>query len=174
MLHSELDELHHYGVLGMKWGIRKNRRAPSDTAAPKPRGVDERKLELDHINTYRNRDKVSTRKLQSLKNRMQVEADLERLVYAKERARKEMAEKQARDKREKRVKYAKMAIAAVSNVPLDKFINVNPDDYEGGIDNPFYKQDVNTAKNLRDGLGFTIKTTKSVLDGLDGGGGKKK
>lgn len=166
MLHNELDELHHYGVLGMKWGVRKNRRTSSATEVSKPKGVDERKLELDRINTYRNRDKVSTRKLQSLKNRMQVETDLERLVYTKERARKEIAEKQAKEKREKRVKYAKIAIAAVKNVPLDKFINVNPDDYEGGKDNPFYKQDVNTAKNLRDGLDFTIKTTKSVLDGL--------
>ena len=166
MFHNELDELHHYGVLGMKWGVRKNRRTSSVTEVSKPKGVDERKLELDRINTYRNRDKISTRKLQSLKNRMQVETDLERLVYTKERARKEIAEKQAKEKREKRVKYAKIAIAAVKNVPLDKFINVNPDDYEGGKDNPFYKQDVNTAKNLRDGLDFTIKTTKSVLDGL--------
>ena len=166
MLHNELDELHHYGVLGMKWGVRKNRQTSSATEVSKPKGVDERKRELDRINTYRNRDKVSTRKLQSLKNRMQVETDLERLVYTKERARKEIAEKQAKEKREKRVKYAKIAIAAVNNVPLDKFIKVNPDDYEGGKDNPFYKQDVNTAKNLRDGLDFTIKTTKSVLDGL--------
>ena len=73
-------ELHHFGIKGMKWGVRKainksSPKKPSDeniTTKKKSRFMDERAREQQYINVYKNRDKLSTRQIRPKSNALKL------------------------------------------------------------------------------------------------------
>ncbi len=92
---KDLDEfLQHHGVKGMKWGVRRNSNRPGgadgkpDAKDVKGRNkigkhLDSWKRERDWSKALKNLDKMSTKDINSLSKRIQLENDLKRLSKAK-------------------------------------------------------------------------------------------
>lgn len=86
MRHDD-DVLIHYGVKGMKWGIRRKRGSDGTVTGKKPgrikRTVDTAKHDLSKRKQLKNVKNMSNEELRSMTNRMQNENDLKRLAGKK-------------------------------------------------------------------------------------------
>jgi hypothetical protein len=94
----ELDEseLSHYGIKGMKWGVRKDRssrRAARATKVRKALGVDSEESRQVLSTMTKRVGNMSNSELQAAVNRMNLERKYERLANPKKEAAKNMAEK---------------------------------------------------------------------------------
>lgn len=74
------DILQHAGVKGMRWGVRKTGKQVAERVKSE---VKSRKRELQWVNTARKADKMSTKDLMKVANRIQTENEFKRLTKTK-------------------------------------------------------------------------------------------
>lgn len=170
-------ELHHHGIKGMRWGVRKaiNKSSPkksSDetvTTKKKSRFMDERAREQQYINVYKNRDKLSTRQMKAQIERIKTEKEFRRVAYEEANARnKAVAELKDRKRKQRALAFG-LALEVVSKIPVneDKIRkSIDAKDFEN---NEQYKkaQDnlvtlVKNGQSLAPVLGKIIKETAGV------------
>ena len=101
-------DLKHYGVLGMKWGRRKNRASSNHgihrfKRAENPIAVKERERQQKFIKEYHNRDKMSVKTIKKRTERLNAE-------YAFKKAIEQPIIDKKRAAAEKRARRAKLAI----------------------------------------------------------------
>lgn len=146
------DTLLHYGVLGMKWRVRRAR--GRQEPVKKRSGVNYRELELQRINMYKNRDKLSTRAIQAQNNRMKAENEMKKLVYADEQARQA---KRTAD-RAKKIRLAGTALKTVASMKLEDYVKVDKGKYDSDAN---YKKQIDDQKVM-------ITTVKSIAGTVGG------
>nr|DAM83765.1 MAG TPA: Structural protein [Caudoviricetes sp.] len=74
------DELQHYGVLGMKWGVRKARRNSGSTGVRKRnRRIEDVNDDYKRAHNRRSVKDMSDKELREMINRLQMEQNYERL-----------------------------------------------------------------------------------------------
>jgi len=154
----------------MKWGVRRARQTPSQpTGKKKKKGVDERERELQYINEYKNRDKMSTKQLQARVNRMRAEKEFERLAYEKENARRKAELELKAVKRKKRAEAFAIAMETVGKIDInDKTIrnalNFDVENFKKpGMSDAEAKKAMEEAE---DGIITLVKTAKNVAPAI--------
>ena len=170
-------ELHHAGVKGMRWGVRKairksSPKKPSDetvTTKKKSRFMDERAREQQYINVYKNRDKLSTRQMKAQIERIKTEKEFRRVAYEEANARNKAAAELKDRKRKQRALAFGIALEVVSKIPIneDKIRNSidakdfeNKEQYKKAQDNLVTL--VKNGQSLAPVLGKLIKETAGV------------
>ena len=170
-------ELHHAGVKGMRWGVRKairksSPKKPSDetvTTKKKSRFMDERAREQQYINVYKNRDKLSTRQMKSQIERIKTEKEFRRVAYEEANARNKAAAELKDRKRKQRALAFGLALEVVSKIPINEkkiknSIDIkdfkNEEEYEKAQDNLVTL--VKNGQALAPVLGKIIKETAGV------------
>ena len=156
-------ELHHSGVLGMKWGVRKainksRPKKPSDetvTNKKKKRFMDERAREQQYINVYKNRDKLSTRQMKSQIERIKTEKEFRRVAYEEANARNKAAAELKDRKRKQRALAFGLALEVVSKIPI------NEDKIRKSIDSKDFEND-EQYKKAQDNLVTLVKNGQSL------------
>lgn len=74
------DELYHYGVKGMKWGVRRDRKSKSSKNKTKGWSKDAKNAERIKKKSYH---QMSNQELQALNKRMELESNYKRLNPSK-------------------------------------------------------------------------------------------
>lgn len=123
--------LEQHGTKGMKWGIRrfrdrfgkrKQRHTLEEINRSLHKGVNEREREKAFIKEYKNRDKMSTAAIRARTNRLNAEADFERAVYAKERARNAAALAEKQKHAQMRRLIVGVSLDTVSAMPVQRMM----------------------------------------------------
>ena len=168
--HNIFDEepLLHFGIPGMKWGVRRARRTPSQSTVKK-KGVDERERELQYIKEFKNRDKMSTRQLQARVNRIRAEKEFERLAFEKENARKKAEMELKTAKRKSRAEAFAIAMEMVGKIDIKddsirKALKFDPENFKKpGMSDEDAKKAMQDAEA---GIITLVKTAKSVAPSI--------
>lgn len=163
----EDNELHHYGIPGMRWGVRKARGGlgsifrrkkkkvtiePSNKKKKKNREVNDLEKEKQYINEYKHRDQMTTRQMQARVNRMKVEKEFKRLAYEDQIARNKAEAEAKAIKRKRRAILVSAALDAVSKMPLEEKVK---------LDRSLFKSD-KEHQEAEDGIRELVKFSKSV------------
>ena len=164
--HNIFDEepLLHFGIPGMKWGVRRARRTPSQSTVKK-KGIDERERELQYIKEFKNRDKMSTKQLQARVNRIRAEKEFERLAFEKENARKKAEMELKSAKRKSRAEAFAIAMEAVGKIDIKddsirKVLNFDPNNFKKpGMSDEDAKK---ATKDAEEGIITLVKTAKNI------------
>lgn len=174
------NDLHHQGVKGMRWGVRKkmaslrNRTLGRKTQEKKPltpltKAVNEREREFQYRNAYLHRDRLSTKKLKTMNERLKLESEFDKNTKAKAEERQRLATEERARKVKARAKIIDGAINVVKNTPIENLI---PYDKELYRTDKKYKNEVDDRiegiKNIRALLGG-FSGTASILSQSDDG-----
>lgn len=128
--------IEHYGRPGMRWyqhifakpkGIKNVkkilvRKKKGDDNDKFTAGLDEKSREENFVKMYRNRDKMSTKAINQMTDRINAEARFREAVYAPQRKREQEAQALRQKKRERNQKLIKLGFAIASEIPADKLI----------------------------------------------------
>ena len=156
-------ELQHFGIKGMKWGVRKaiNKSSPKKSSdetvitKKKTRFMDERAREQQYINVYKNRDKLSTRQMKSQIERIKTEKEFRRVAYEEANARnKAVAELKDRKRKQRALAFG-LALEVVSKIPI------NEDKIRKSIDSKDFEND-EQYKKAQDNLVTLVKNGQSL------------
>ena len=172
--HNIFDEepLLHFGIPGMKWGVRRARRTPyQSTVKKKKKGVDEREREreLQYIKEFKNRDKMSTKQLQARVNRIRAEKEFERLAFEKENARKKAEIELKATKRKSRAETFAIAMEVVGKIDIKddsirKALKFDPEHFKKpGMSDEEAKKAMQDAE---EGIINLVKTAKNITPSI--------
>ena len=174
------NDLHHTGVKGMRWGVRKkmaslgNRIPGRKTQEKKPptpltKAVNEREREFQYRNAYLHRDRLSTKKLKTMNERLKLESEFDKNTKAKAEERQRLATEERARKAKARAKIIDGAINVVKNTPIENLIIYDKELYRT---DKKYKNEVDDKiegiKNIRALLGG-FSGTASILSQSDDG-----
>lgn len=174
------NDLHHYGVKGMRWGVRKKLaslrnsilgRKTQEKKPPTPltKAVNEREREFQYRNAYLHRDRMSTKKLKAMNERLKLENEFDKNTKAKAEERQRLATEERARKVKARAKIIDGAINVVKNTPIENLITYDKELYRT---DKKYKDEVDDKiegiKNIRALLGG-FSGTASILSQSDDG-----
>ena len=142
------DVLAHFGVKGMKWGVRKQRVTKGSSKSSKKSDVHE---DYQHAHSRVSNKKLSNKELQRRVNRLNLEKQYGELTAKKQgKYRKKLGEKYAENFANMTMKVAGAAATAAAGYAvkaiLDKAV-------KGGLD-------VNAAEKIRSGVSAARKFMK--------------
>lgn len=174
------NDLHHQGVKGMRWGVRKkmtslrNRTLGRKTQEKKPltpltKAVNEREREFQYRNAYLHRDRLSTKKLKTMNERLKLESEFDKNTKAKAEERQRLATEERARKVKARAKMIDGAINVIKNTPIENLITYDKElyrtdkKYKDGVDDK-----IEGIKNIRALLGG-FSGTASILSQSDDG-----
>lgn len=174
------NDLHHQGVKGMRWGVRKkmtslrNRTLGRKTQEKKPltpltKAVNEREREFQYRNAYLHRDRLSTKKLKTMNERLKLESEFDKNTKAKAEERQRLATEERARKVKARAKMIDGAINVIKNTPIENLITYDKElyrtdkKYKDGVDDK-----IDGIKNIRALLGG-FSGTASILSQSDDG-----
>lgn len=174
------NDLHHQGVKGMRWGVRKkmtslrNRILGRKTQEKKPltpltKAVNEREREFQYRNAYLHRDRLSTKKLKTMNERLKLESEFDKNTKAKAEERQRLATEERARKVKARAKMIDGAINVIKNTPIENLIIYDKElyrtdkKYKDGVDDK-----IEGIKNIRALLGG-FSGTASILSQSDDG-----
>lgn len=174
------NDLHHHGVKGMRWGVRKktaslrNRILGRKTQEKKPptpltKAVNEREREFQYRNAYLHRDRLSTKKLKTMNERLKLENEFDKNTKAKAEERQRLATEERARKAKARAKVIDGAINVIKNTPIENLIIYDKELYRT---DKKYKDEVDDKiegiKNIRALVGG-LSGTASILSQSDDG-----
>lgn len=174
------NDLHHHGVKGMRWGVRKktaslrNRILGRKTQEKKPptpltKAVNEREREFQYRNAYLHRDRLSTKKLKTMNERLKLENEFDKNTKAKAEERQRLATEERARKAKARAKVIDGAINVIKNTPIENLITYDKERYRT---DKKYKDEVDDKiegiKNIRAIIGG-FSGTASILSQSDDG-----
>ena len=163
------NDLHHTGVKGMRWGVRKktaslrNRILGRKTQEKKPptpltKAVNEREREFQYRNAYLHRDRLSTKKLKTMNERLKLESEFDKNTKAKAEERQRLATEERARKAKARAKVIDGAINVIKNTPIENLVTYDKELYR-------------TDKKYKDAVDDKIEGIKSIralVGGLSG------
>ena len=174
------NDLHHYGVKGMRWGVRKKiaslrdrtrgrKKQAVNTGKPLTKAVNEREREFQYRSAYLHRDRMSTKKLKAMNERLKLENEFDKNTRQKaEERQKALTEERAR-KAKARAKMIDGAVTVIKNTPIENLITYDRERYRT---DKKYKDEVDDKiegiKNIRALIGG-FSGTASILSQSDDG-----
>lgn len=163
------NDLHHQGVKGMRWGVRKkltslrNRTLGRKTQEKKPptpltKAVNEREREFQYRNAYLHRDRLSTKKLKTMNERLKLESEFDKNTKAKAEERQRLATEERARKAKARAKVIDGAINVIKNTPIENLVT---------YDKELYRTDKKYKNEVDDKI-EGIKSIRAIVGGFSG------
>ena len=174
------NDLHHHGVKGMRWGVRKKHASLRDrirgrkkqavnTGKPLTKAVNEREREFQYRKAYLHRDRLSTKKLKAMNERLKLESEFDKNTRQKAEERQKAATEERARKAKARAKMIDGAINVIKNTPIENIITYDKERYRTDAK---YKDEVDDKiegiKNIRAIIGG-FSGTASILSQSDDG-----
>lgn len=175
------NDLHHYGVRGMRWGVRKKlaslrgrirgqKKQAVNTDKPLTKAVNEREREFQYRKAYLHRDRLSTKKLKVMNERLKLENEFDKTTRQKAEERQKTATEERARKAKARAKMIDGAINVIKNTPIENLITYDKERYRT---DKKYKDEVDDKiegiKSVRALIGG-FSGTASILSQSDDGG----
>jgi hypothetical protein len=163
------NDLHHYGVKGMRWGVRKKlaslrdrirgrKKQATNTGKPLTKAVNEREREFQYRKAYLHRDRMSTKKLKAMNERLKLENEFDKNTRQKAEDRQKAATEERARKVKARAKMIDGAINVIKNTPIENLVTYDKERYR--TDNKY--------KNEVDDKIEGIKSVRALIGGLSG------
>ena len=163
------NDLHHYGVKGMRWGARKKiaslrdrirgrKKQATNTGKPLTKAVNEREREFQYRKAYLHRDQLSTKKLKVMNERLKLEDEFDKNTRKKAEERQKTATEERARKAKARAKMIDGAINVIKNTPIENLVTYDKERYR--TDNKY--------KNEVDDKIEGIKSVRALIGGLSG------
>ena len=175
------NDLHHFGVKGMRWGIRKKlavlrdrirgrKKQATNTGKPLTKAVNEREREFQYRSAYLHRDRLSTKKLKAMNERLKLENEFDKTTRQKAEDRQKAATEERARKAKARAKMIDGAITVIKNTPIENLVTYDKDRYRT---DKKYKDEVDDKidgiKNIRALIGGFSGTAATLSQSDDGG-----
>ena len=163
------NDLHHYGVKGLRWGVRKKlaslrdrirgrKKQATNTGKPLTKAVNEREREFQYRKAYLHRDRMSTKKLKAMNERLKLENEFDKNTRQKAEDRQKAATEERARKVKARAKMIDGAINVIKNTPIENLVTYDKERYR--TDNKY--------KNEVDDKIEGIKSVRALIGGLSG------
>jgi hypothetical protein len=163
------NDLHHYGVKGMRWGVRKKlaslrdrirgrKKQATKTGKPLTKAVNEREREFQYRSAYLHRDRLSTKKIKAMNERLKLEDEFDKNTRKKAEERQKTATEERARKAKARAKMIDGAINVIKNTPIENLVTYDKERYR--TDNKY--------KNEVDDKIEGIKSVRALIGGLSG------
>ena len=175
------NDLHHYGVKGMRWGILKKKltarrdsirgrkKQAVNTGKPLTKAVNEREREFQYRKAYLHRDQLSTKKLKSMNERLKLENEFDKNTRQKAEDRQKAATEERARKVKARAKMIDSAITVIKNTPIENLTTYDKERYRT---DKKYKDEVDDKiegiKNVRALIGGFSGTASTLSQSDDG------
>ena len=175
------NDLHHYGVRGMRWGVRKKlaslrghirgrKKQAVNTGKPLTKAVNEREREFQYRKAYLHRDRMSTKKLKAMNERLKLENEFDKNTRQKAEDRQKAATEERARKVKARAKMIDGAINVIKNTPIENLITYDKERYRT---DKKYKDEVDDkiegVKNIRALIGGFSGTATTLSQSDDVG-----
>ena len=175
------NDLHHFGVKGMRWGVRKKlatlrdrirgrKKQATNTGKPLTKAVNEREREFQYRSAYLHRDRLSTKKLKAMNERLKLENEFDKTTRQKAEDRQKAASEERARKAKARAKMIDGAITVIKNTPIENLVTYDKDRYRT---DKKYKDEVDDKidgiKNIRALIGGFSGTATTLSQSDDGG-----
>jgi hypothetical protein len=162
----------------MRWGVRKKlaslrdrirgrKKQATNTGKPLTKAVNEREREFQYRNAYLHRDRLSTKKIKVMNERLKLENEFDKNTRQKAEDRQRAATEERARKVKARAKMIDGAINVIKNTPIENLITYDKERYR--TDNK-YKDEVDDKiegiKNVRALIGG-FSGTASILSQSD-------
>ena len=163
------NDLHHNGVKGMRWGVRKKiaslrdrnggrKKQAVNTGKPLTKAVNEREREFQYRKAYLHRDRMSTKKLKAMNERLKLENEFDKNTRQKAEERQKAASEERARKAKARAKMIDGAINVIKNTPIENLITYDKERYRT---DKKYKDEVDDKIE-------GIKKTRALIGGFSG------